>query len=154
VDNRRVQARAQYAQETKLRNSAATRRKYTAALSSCVGNRGDEGKMTKAEKRGCGGWALSVNTPSPAALRRLSGRRTDRRGSRFRRRKGKHTEVRSAGWARKFGALCLFCLLLFDKIVYLKRYAGGLVCFRRTDVCISTPVGFLVGPVTGVSFTV
>jgi hypothetical protein len=29
-----------------------------------------EEKMTKAEKRGCGLRALTVNTPSPAALRR------------------------------------------------------------------------------------
>jgi hypothetical protein len=42
-----------------------------------------EKKMTFLEKRGCGFSAVSLNTPSPAALRRTTGRQTERRtGSR------------------------------------------------------------------------
>ena len=79
--------------------------------------------MTFSAKRGCGCWWLSVEPPSPAALRRTTGRQTALRSNAPRGQTVGKIEVDEAGRASKFQRSRLilsleigFCLVsaLFD----------------------------------------
>ena len=71
--------------------------------------------MTFIEKRGCGGQRQSVNTPSPAALRRTTERQTERRSDALEGSEAKNTEVTDAGCAKKILALRVdFVSTLFE----------------------------------------
>ena len=50
-------------------------------------------------------------------------------------------EIMQAGRAREQGASGLLLSLRYLKLIYLKRYVGGLVQFDGSDVCISTLLG-------------
>ncbi|SFR58179.1 hypothetical protein SAMN04488005_3002 [Yoonia tamlensis] len=51
-------------------------------------------------------------------------------------------EVFEAGRATKLGRIWSLLSLRCLKLIYLKRYVGGLVQFDGSDVCISTLLGF------------
>ena len=61
--------------------------------------------MTFLKKRGCGSPALSVEPPSPAALRRTTGRQTGRRSDAPEEQKATIIEAADAGCAKKIVAL-------------------------------------------------
>ena len=74
-----------------------------------------EKKMMFLEKRGCGFRRLTVNTPSPAALRRTTERQTERRSDALEGSEAKNTEVSDAGCAKKKMALRVdFVSTLFE----------------------------------------
>ena len=74
-----------------------------------------EKNMTFPEKRGCEVRPQSVNTPSPAALRRTTERQTERRSDALEGLKATNTEMSDAGCARKLVALPVdFVSTLFE----------------------------------------
>ena len=76
------------------------------------------------EKRGCGSERGYVNTPSPAALRRATGRQTGHTATR----RKQTSQADKAGRARKLRRISVnFVSTLFEKRIELKRYVGGLV---------------------------
>ena len=78
-------------------------------------NQKNEKKMAFLEKRGCGGQHQTVNTPSPAALRRTTERQTDQRSDAPAGSEAKNTEVTDAGCAKKIMALRVdFVSTLFE----------------------------------------
>jgi len=97
------------------------------------------------EKRGCGFCALTLEPPYRTSRDALTGRRTgwmevetllEGPGAE------ENFEVFEAGRATKLGRIWSLLSLRCLKLIYLKRYVGGLVQFDGSDVCISTLLGF------------
>ncbi len=68
-------------------------------------------------KSACGWFGITLEPPSPAALRRRSGRRTALRGSLWRVRKLANYEVYDAGCARKIWRFVLILSLVMTEVV-------------------------------------
>ena len=93
-------------------------------------NQKNEKKMAFLEKRGCGGQHQTVNTPSPAALRRTTERQTERRSDALEGSEAKKLEVSEAGRAGKLGRIQSILSLRYLKSMVSEEICGRFGSFR------------------------
>ena len=97
--------------------------------------------MTFLEKRGCGSEPQSVNTPSPAALRRTTERQTERRSDAPEESEAKNFEVTEAGRAKEKGRIQSILSLRYLKLLISEEICGRFGSFDGSSLSISNYLG-------------